>query len=199
MSRADIAALVAGASAVLSALAAMFTAARQGRLNRRLARLQAVNIERREFRESLLVLSATSRVVAERGRELTSTAKSNGTVAEIRSKFEAFSAAAEYLLQSWSAFSSRIAAKEFREVRESISKILEATEAARLGWLVLSTGGPASTAHAMASYADTAAQWSQECQQMCSVGAQAGGVVVEVPPTTRRARRRASDAEIAAD
>lgn len=193
MTSSDYAALVAGIAAVLSALSAMFTAVRQGRLNRRLARLQAVNIERREFRESLLVLSATSRVVAERGRDLTSTAKANGTVQEIRTKFEAFSAAAEYLLQSWASFSSRVANREFKEVRESIARILEATEAARLGWLVLSTGGPASTAHAMASYADTAAQWSQECQHMCSVGAQAGGVLVEPAATPKRRGRNSSN------
>ena len=46
MTSSDYAALVAGIAAVLSALSAMFTAVRQGRLNRRLARLQAVNIER---------------------------------------------------------------------------------------------------------------------------------------------------------
>lgn len=177
MTRGDYAAIAAAVAALLSSLAALYTAARQARLGRQLVRLQQVNIERREFRDSLLVLSATSRVVAERGRELTTAAKSNGTVNELRTKFEAFSASAEYLLQSWSAFSSRIRGTDFREIRESIAKILEATESTRLGWLVLSTGGPASTAHAMASYADTAAQWSAECQQMCSVGAQAGGAL----------------------
>lgn len=179
MSPGDQAAVVAAVAALLSSLAALFTAIRQGRLNRQLVTLQTINIERREFRESLLVLSATSRIVAERGRELTTAAKSNGTVPEIRSKFEAFSASAEYLLQSWSAFASRITGSDFGEVRESIAKILEATESARLGWLVLSTGGPASTAHTMAVYADSAAQWSLECQQMCSVGAQAGGALVD--------------------
>jgi len=197
VSNADYAAMVAAAAALLSSSASCFAAVRQGRLNRQLAKLQAVNIERKEFRESLLLLSATSRVVAERGRELTTTAKSNGTVTEIRSKFEAFSAASEYLLQSWAAFSSRITNADFRELRESIAKILEASEATRLGWLVLATGGPASTAHAMAGYADTAAQWSVECQHMCSVGAQAGGALVEQPrerkPSRKAARAAAAD------
>jgi hypothetical protein len=199
VNRAEYAAFAAGIAAVLSALAAMFTAARQGRLNRQLVRLQAINIERREFREGLLVLSATSRVVAERGRELTSSAKANGTVSEIRSKFEAFSAASEYLLQSWAGFSSRVAGREFREIRESIARILEASEATRLGWLVLSTGGPPSTAHAMAGYADTASQWSMECQQMCAVGAQASGVLVETPTPKAPKGRRARAVEAAVD
>jgi hypothetical protein len=179
MTPSETAAIVAGGAALLSSLAALVTVLRHGKLNRRLLRLQAINIERREFREGLLLLAATSRVVSERGRDLHTTAKGNATSSELRGKFEAFSASAEYLLQAWTSFSVRTSTGAFNEIRESVSRVLEATEAARLGWLVVSSDGPPSTVHALAGYADTASQWSHECQQMCATGAQASGVLIE--------------------
>ncbi len=173
MTQPDPALLAAAGAAALSSIAAMSTAIRQGRVNRRLVRLQTITIERREFRDSLLLLGATSRVVAERGAELSLGARSNVVPAEFRPSFEAFSASAEYLLQAWSSFAARITPSDFGELRESVSQVLEATESTRLGWMVLTSGGPGSTTDVLAAYADTAARWSAACQQMCAVGAQA--------------------------
>lgn len=177
MTRADIGVLVAAVAALVSALSALYGALRQGRLERRLIRLQQINVERREHRDSLTALGATSRVVAERGIELGACATERASVAEVRPKFEAFSAAAEYLVQAWAGFSSRITQSDFAEVRESVSRTLEAAEGVRLGWMVLASGGPSSSVEAMAGYAEAAAQWSGECQRMCAVGVRAAGAL----------------------
>ncbi|MEZ5215822.1 MAG: hypothetical protein R2715_04295 [Ilumatobacteraceae bacterium] len=178
----EVAAAVAGGAALVSSFAAAFTAIRQGRMNRQLVKLLQINIERREFRDGLLLLGATSRVVAERGDELCAALRTAAATGEVRPKFEAFSAAAEYLLQAWTTFSTRVEPSAFGEVRESISHALEAAEGARLGWLVMTSDGPPTARQTLAGYADTASRWSAECRRMCATGAQASGVLIARQP-----------------